>query len=236
MMVIDRTTYDSFLSELGPDVTLVAVSKTRPPEEVRHLYDLGQRDFGENYVQELADKQARLPQDIRWHFIGHLQSNKVKSIAPFVHLIQSIDSLKLLKEVDKQAARCGRVIDCLLQVHIAREETKFGFDAAELSQLLAPSPNTPGAPGPSPAQPALALSALPHIRIVGLMGMASFTADETQVAAEFRSLKTFWDEYFAALPSAILSMGMSGDYRTAIREGSNMIRIGTLLFGARENR
>ncbi|MDP4150357.1 MAG: YggS family pyridoxal phosphate-dependent enzyme [Bacteroidota bacterium] len=228
-MAIDRTTYNSFLSELGTGVTLVAVSKTKPPEDIRHLYDLGQRDFGENYVQELTDKQAGLPRDIRWHFIGHLQSNKVKAIAPFVHLIHSIDSLRLLKEVDKQAARCGRIIDCLLQVHIAREETKFGFDASELEQLLTPSPAP--ATNPSPA-----LSVLSHVRVIGLMGMASFTGDEALITAEFRSLKASWDKYFGALPSAVLSMGMSGDYRIAIREGSNMIRIGSLLFGARESR
>jgi len=246
-MSIDQEKYKEFLAELGAGVRLVAVSKTKPPEDIRALYGLGQRDFGENYVQELVDKQARLPADIQWHFIGHLQSNKVKAIAPFVHLIHSVDSLKLLKEIDRQGAKVGRVIDCLLQVHIAQEETKFGFDARELDELLGG-----GMTGPAPA-----LTGLIHARVNGLMGMASFTEDPERVVKEFRNLKTLWDKYFQpaihdqaitrGLPapssssgngsvSPILSMGMSGDYILAIREGSNMVRIGSLLFGSRDRR
>ncbi len=189
-MTIDRQQYKDLLDELGVGVQLVAVSKTKWAEDIRALYDLGQRDFGENYVQELADKHGQLPADIRWHFIGHLQSNKVKTIAAFVHLIQSVDSLRLLREIDKQAARNQRVIDCLLQVHIAREETKFGFDAQELDQVLATLRDELTHEG-------LTRDALPHIRIVGLMGMASFTENQEQVRKEFRELRTLWDKYFA---------------------------------------
>jgi pyridoxal phosphate enzyme (YggS family) len=220
-MAIDQQQYKDFLDALGAGVRLVAVSKTKPPEDIRALYDLGQRDFGENYVQELADKRGQLPADIRWHFIGHLQSNKVKIIAPFIHLIQSVDSLKLLREIDKHGAKWQRVIDCLLQVHIAREETKFGFDAQELGDLFHRAPD-----------------GLQHVRIAGLMGIASFTEDPAQVRKEFSGLKTLWDKYFHAAPagggpSSILSMGMSADYKMAIGEGSNMVRIGSLLFGER---
>jgi pyridoxal phosphate enzyme (YggS family) len=206
--------------------TLVAVSKTKPVADIQALYDLGHRDFGENYVQELVDKQAQLPADIRWHFIGHLQSNKVKYLAPFVHLIHGVDSYKLLKEINKQAAKHNRVIDVLLQVHIAKEETKFGLDAAELEQLL----HTPE------------LSGLTNIRIIGFMGMASFSNDVELVRSEFKTLKTMFDKHRSlstAIPIAIgsqlstLSMGMSGDYQIAIEEGSNMVRIGSLLFGER---
>jgi pyridoxal phosphate enzyme (YggS family) len=222
--MIDKPVYASILDELGPDVRLVAVSKTKPVEDIRALYDLGQRDFGENYVQELVDKQPRLPADVRWHFIGHLQSNKVKYIAPFVHLIHGVDSLRLLKEVHKQAARHNRIIACLLQVHIAREETKFGLDSAELDEVMQ------------------ALQAAPqdftHIRVRGLMGMASFTEDPAKVQEEFKELKALFDKHFGkaqASPdqSFLLSMGMSGDYKIAIREGGNMVRIGSLLFGKR---
>jgi hypothetical protein len=211
-------------------------------DEIRAVYDLGQRDFGENYVQELLAKQPRLPDDIRWHFIGHLQTNKVRAIAPFVHLIQSVDSQKLLREIDKQAARCGRVIDCLLQVHIAAEETKFGFDAVELKALLGEGGPHPGgvagsAPGNmGPASAAAFPQELRHVRVLGLMGMASLTEDPQRIAGEFRELRSLWQTWFGNLPDAMLSMGMSGDYRIAIREGSNMIRIGSLLFGAREKR
>lgn len=194
------------------NVTLIAVSKTKPIEDILALYELGQRDFGENYVQELVDKQALLPKDIRWHFIGHLQSNKVKYIAPFVHLIHGVDSLKLLKEINKQGGKCARVINCLLQVHIASEETKFGMDEAEIDEAKQ------------------AASQLDHIRIKGLMGMASFTDDAIQVRGEFRTLKFLLNRMD---PDAILSMGMSSDYKIAIEEGSTMVRIGSLLFGSR---
>lgn len=202
-------------------VTLVAVSKTKPVADIQALYDMGQRDFGENYVQELVEKQPQLPADIRWHFIGHLQSNKVKYIASFVQLIHGVDSLKLLKEINKQAAKHNRVIDVLLQVHIAKEETKFGLDAAELDQLLhAPE-----------------LTGLNNIRIIGLMGMASFSDDLELVRSEFKSLKALFDKHSSLstvnCQLSTLSMGMSGDYKIAIEEGSNLVRIGSLLFGAR---
>ena len=201
-------------------ITLVAVSKTKPAEDIQELYDLGQRDFGENYVQELVDKQVALPKDIRWHFIGHLQSNKVKYIAPFVHLIHGVDSLGLLKEINKQAAKNNRVIDCLLQIYIATEETKFGLDEQEVKEII-----TNG------------IHELNNIKIVGLMGMASFSNDTNIVKNEFQNLKRIFD--INAQPStinqqlSILSMGMSGDYKIAIEEGSNMVRIGSLLFGER---
>ena len=198
-------------------VALIAVSKIKPAQDIMALYKLGQRDFGENYVQELLAKYEALPKDIRWHFIGHLQSNKVKYIAPFVHLIHGVDSEKLLKEIDKQAAKINRPVDCLLQVHIAQEATKFGFDATELSNIDAQKYN--------------------HARICGFMGMASFSDDNNLVRTEFKQLKQLADTYTASLIStnqpAILSMGMSGDYKMAIEEGSNMVRIGSLLFGAR---
>jgi pyridoxal phosphate enzyme (YggS family) len=211
-----QNAYQGIKAELKDRIQLVAVSKTKPAEEIMTLYTFGQRDFGENYVQELVDKQGSLPADIRWHFIGHLQSNKVKYIAPFVHLVHGVDSMRLLKEIDRQAARHGRVIDCLLQVHIAREETKFGLDAAELDQLMS---------GPD-------LSTLPNSRVRGLMGMASFTEDQGKVRAEFKGLKTLFDKYFQG-GDDILSMGMSGDYTIAVEEGSTMVRIGSLLFGKR---
>jgi pyridoxal phosphate enzyme (YggS family) len=212
-------------------VQLIAVSKTKPAEDILALYQLGHRDFGENYVQELVAKQAELPGDIRWHFIGHLQSNKVKYIAPFVHLIHGVDSLKLLKEINKQAAKCNRVIDCLLQLHIATEETKFGLDEQELHDLLT-SPELPG---------------LKNICIKGLMGMASFSDDMNLVRSEFQYLKSLFDKWANLSPDSpdsyrdrdvicdlsSLSMGMSADYEVAIDEGSTMVRIGSLLFGAR---
>ncbi len=215
-MSVNTQAYQSIIQELQPKaVTLVAVSKIKPAEDIQALYNLGQRDFGENYVQELVDKEAKLPKDIRWHFIGHLQSNKVKYIAPFVHLVHGVDSFNLLKEINKQAIKNNRVIDCLLQVHIAEEETKFGFDEQELLQLKG-------------------MDELNNIRIVGLMGMASFSDDEQKVRNEFKQLKAIFDK-FQVLNSQFqtLSMGMSGDYRMAIEEGSTMVRIGSLLFGAR---
>lgn len=227
-MLINTAAYSTILAELAShQATLVAVSKTKPNEAITELYGLGQRDFGENYVQELVDKAAQLPKDIRWHFIGHLQSNKVKYIAPFVHLIHGVDSLKLLQEINKQAAKQQRIIDVLLQVHIAREETKFGLDSDELQALT----------------DSLAAQPLSQVRICGLMGMASFTEDQQKVAGEFSYLKTLFDEtrsVFASerlslQPAAFntLSMGMSGDYQLAISLGATMVRIGSLLFGAR---
>jgi len=197
---------------IAKNTTLVAVSKTKPVEDIQALYDLGQRDFGENYVQELVDKERALPKDIRWHFIGHLQSNKVKMIAPFVELIQGVDSLKLLTEINKQAAKNNRVINCLLQVHIAQEETKFGMNEAELVEAKEKAAN------------------LPNVKISGLMGMASFSDDSSLVRKEFRYLHSLVGKYSF---QGILSMGMSGDYEMAIEEGSNMVRIGSLLFGSR---
>ncbi len=215
-MAINKEAYQIISKELQANhVTLVAVSKTKPAEAVQELYDLGQRDFGENYVQELVDKEAVLPKDLRWHFIGHLQSNKVKYIAPFVHLIHGVDSLNLLKEINKQAAKNGRVIDCLLQIHIAQEETKFGFDEKELSELTG-------------------LNELKNVRIIGLMGMASFSDDMQKVRSEFKKLNSIFHDLRSQIPNLqILSMGMSADYKVAIEEGSTMVRIGSLLFGAR---
>jgi pyridoxal phosphate enzyme (YggS family) len=206
------------------NVTLVAVSKTKPAEDIQALYDLGQRDFGENYVQELCDKAAQLSKDIRWHFIGHLQSNKVKYIAPFVHLIHGIDSFKLLLEVNKQAAKNNRIIDVLMQMHIAEEETKFGMDERDIVEFL----QYYEAQEPS----------LQNIRICGLMGMATATDDEARIRSEFFRLHNFFmnlrKSSFLGKPYFnICSMGMSGDYRIAVEEGSTMVRIGSLLFGAR---
>lgn len=222
-MAINLPEYNSIKQQLqSNNVKLVAVSKTKPAQDIQALYNLGQRDFGENYVQELVDKQASLPADINWHFIGHLQSNKAKYIAPFVHLIHGVDSLKLLKEVNKQAFKSNRIINCLLQVHIAQEETKFGFDEQE---LLGIDLNE--------------LTLLASIKVIGLMGMASFTEDTGKVRAEFKTLKTLFDKFSAKLsainqPLSVLSMGMSGDYKIAVEEGSTMVRIGSLLFGARD--
>jgi pyridoxal phosphate enzyme (YggS family) len=219
VMSVNKEAYEQITADLGSHhVTLVAVSKTKTVEEIKEVYDLGQKDFGENYVQELTEKQSELPKDIRWHFIGHLQSNKVKQIAPFVHLIQSVDSLKLLQEINKQAKKINRVIDCLLQVHIAQEETKFGFDEHELMQILATIGDSP----------------LANIRITGLMGMASFTDDMNKVRNEFRCLKSIFNELTTHNSQlTTLSMGMSSDYQIAIEEGSTMVRIGSLIFGAR---
>ena len=220
-MPVNTTAYQHIVKELSNTNTiLVAVSKTKPNEDLMELYQLGQRDFGENYVQELVDKAAVLPKDIRWHFIGHLQSNKVKYIAPFVHLIHGVDSLKLLQEINKQAIKNNRMIDCLLQIHIAEEETKFGLDEKELEQIIAQ------------------IDQLANIRICGLMGMASFSDDQHKVQNEFNNLsrifaniKSWILEHSGKEP--ILSMGMSGDYAMAIEKGSTMVRIGSLLFGPR---
>lgn len=221
-MAVNTEAYQSIKQELdAKQVTLVAVSKIKPVEDILKLYELGQRDFGENYVQELVDKQAQLPKDIRWHFIGHLQSNKVKYIAPFVHLIHGVDSFKLLKEINKEAAKNNRVIDVLLQVHIAQEETKFGLDEEELNLIISEFENLKMA----------------NVKVCGLMGMASLSDDLEKVRSELRSLKTLFDKYSSLSITncqlSILSMGMSGDYQIAIEEGSTMVRIGSLLFGAR---
>jgi pyridoxal phosphate enzyme (YggS family) len=204
--------------------TLVAVSKTKPVEAIQELYDLGHRNFGENYVQELVEKQAVLPKDILWHFIGHLQSNKVKYIAPFVHLIHGIDSYKLLVEVNKQAKKAGRIIDILLQLHVAKEETKFGLEKNELHELVNNQLNQE-------------LLHLKNVNIVGLMCMASFSNNEELVRSELKEVKNIYDQYAKVQTTncklQILSMGMSGDYKIALEEGSTMIRIGSLLFGRR---
>ncbi|MEO7306788.1 MAG: YggS family pyridoxal phosphate-dependent enzyme [Ferruginibacter sp.] len=219
--MINKEKYQEIINELGGKAILVAVSKTKPIEDIQALYDLGHRDFGENYVQELTDKEAQLPKDIRWHFIGHLQSNKVKYIAPFIHLIHGVDSYGLLKEINKQAAKHAREIDCLLQVYIAKEETKFGLDENELHELLRIT----------------TISELTNIRINGLMGMASFSNNIDLVRSEFKYLKDLFDKYtqHKTLNTKLetLSMGMSADYKIALEEGSNMVRIGSLLFGER---
>ena len=212
-----------FLQNLPPDCQLIAVSKTKPVEAIQEAYDAGQRVFGENKVQELVPKYEALPKDIEWHLIGHLQSNKVKYIAPFVHLIHSIDSFKLLEEVNKQAVKANRTIACLLQLHIAEEETKFGFSEEEVKDLLASAE----------------LQKLENIQIAGLMGMATFTEDLEQIRREFRGLRALYEQLKASsLPPNVmmrhLSMGMSSDYRIALEEGSTMIRVGTAIFGDRK--
>jgi PLP dependent protein len=220
-MPVQAEAYHRVLETLPSGVTLVAVSKTKPLSDIQALYDLGHRDFGENYVQELLAKQPALPRDIRWHFIGHLQSNKVKFLASFVHLIHGVDSFSLLKEISKQGAKAERVLDCLLQVHIAREETKFGFSPDELPQVLAEVQGDAG-------------SALAHARIRGLMGMASNDRDEEQVRSEFQTLRGVFQHYQAGLAHwDTLSMGMSQDYKVAVECGTTMVRIGSLLFGSR---
>lgn len=223
-MAVNTEQYKAITQELDNKATLVAVSKTKPVEDIKALYELGQRDFGENYVQELIEKQVLLPADIRWHFIGHLQSNKVKYIAPYVHLIHGVDSYKLLDEIDKQAMKNNRTIHCLLQVHIAREETKFGFSEEELALMMEVLPKYK------------LLNRLQHVEVQGLMGMASFSEDQQLIQKEFLYLKLLFDKYFTASATTqhpILSMGMSSDYRLAIASGSNLVRIGSLLFGAR---
>ncbi len=198
-------------------VTLVAVSKTKPIEDLQEAYAAGIRDFGENKIQEMCDKYEVLPKDIRWHMIGHVQTNKVKYMASFVHLIHGVDSLKLLKEINKQAQKNNRVIEVLLQQFIADEETKFGLDEAEIRQIMQEE-----------------VQHLTNIRVIGLMGMATFTEDQTQVRNEFKALKTNFDflkQNFKDIH--ILSMGMSGDYQMAIEEGSTMVRVGSSIFGHR---
>jgi pyridoxal phosphate enzyme (YggS family) len=205
-------------SKLPAHVTLVAVSKTKPVADLLEAYTAGQRIFGENYVQELVEKQQALPNDFEWHFIGHLQSRKVKLIAPFVSLIHGVDSTKLLQEINKEAAKNNRVIDCLLQIHIAVEESKFGLDEVELTKILTSDD----------------FKNLKNIRIVGLMGMASFTDNQNQIEKEFNYLKTLFDKLkITNSELQTLSMGMSNDYQLAISCGSTMIRIGSSIFGTR---
>jgi len=199
------------------EVELVAVSKTKPMEAIQEAYDGGQRVFGENKVQEMVDKHEQLPKDIEWHMIGHLQSNKVKYMASFVHLIHTVDSEKLLKEINKQAAKHGRVINCLLQLKIAKEESKFGMSFDDALELLDRLDN------------------FPNVKVVGLMGMATFTDEQGVVRDEFKRLKQYFDRMnsFGGYALSTLSMGMSGDYKLAVEEGSNMVRIGSTIFGAR---
>jgi len=209
-------------TQLAPyQATLVAVSKTKPEADIMAAYHAGHRDFGENKVQELTNKHEQLPADIRWHMIGHLQRNKVKYIAPFVHLIHGVDSERLLQEVNKQGQKCGRTIDCLLQIHIATEASKFGFAHHEALALVQTG-----------------MAALPHVHIRGLMGMATNTDNEAAVRQEFQGLKALFDEVKQTVQQPnvsmeVLSMGMSGDYTLALAEGSTMVRIGSAIFGAR---
>ena len=220
-MSVNQINYKNILSEpQTTNTTLVAVSKTKPAQEIRELYDIGQRDFGENYVQELTEKAEMLPKDIRWHFIGHLQRNKVKYIASFVHLIHGVDSEKLLNEINKEGRKNNKVINCLLQIHIAQEETKFGFDRQEVTDLMDKIKS--------------GKLVFEHVKICGLMGMASFTEDMQKVKAEFEMLQSLFKEVKQSFPEMdTLSMGMSGDYNIAVASGSTMVRIGSLLFGAR---
>ena len=205
-------------SSVPAHVTLVAVSKTKPQEDLLEAYAAGQRVFGENKIQEMTAKYEALPKDIVWHMIGHVQSNKVKYMAPYVSLIHGVDREKLLKEINKQASKHERVIDCLLQIHIAKEETKFGLSEEELFGILQTDVST----------------TYPNVRLVGLMGMATFTDNKAQIKAEFETLKSLYEkakEYITTFHT--LSMGMSGDYSLAIEAGSTMIRVGSKIFGAR---
>ena len=210
-------------SQLPAHVTLVAVSKTKPVADLMEAYNAGQRIFGENKIQEMTDKWEVMPKDIEWHMIGHVQTNKVKYMAPYVSLIHGVDSLKLLQEINKQAAKNNRVIDCLLQVYIAEEESKFGLDEQELEELM--------------KQVQQDKENYKNIRIVGLMGMATFTENKNQIEKEFKHLKTIFDKVAASKDAinrvSILSMGMSGDYQLAISCGSTMVRIGSSIFGSR---
>lgn len=226
-MAVNEEKFFELTEELKlKNVQLIAVSKVQTVADIRKLYELGQRDFGENYVQELVEKQPQLPVDVRWHFIGHLQSNKVKNIVPFVHSIQGVDSHKLLSEINKQAKKADKIIRCLLQVHIAQEETKFGLDDNELKEIMDLAENKTGQ--------------LSNVHIAGLMGMASFSDNIEKVRNEMKHLKSLFEKYknlsTANFQLSTLSMGMSGDYKIAIEEGSNMVRIGSLLFGARSKK
>ncbi len=220
-MSINKEKYKKLVSELQ-QVKLIAVSKKKSAGDIKALYELGQKDFGENYVQELVDKYEQLPKDIRWHFIGHLQTNKVKYIAPFVSLIHGVDSFKLLKEINKEGEKNNRIINCLLQIYIAQEETKFGLNEDELDDIFGSEE----------------LKNLKNIKIIGLMGMASLTEDEETIRNEFRYLKTLFNSYIKLKTNncqlTTLSLGMSADYKIAVDEGSNMVRIGSLIFGERK--
>ena len=223
-MLFDKEKLEEVLTELKPyEAQLVAVSKTKSAEAIRAVYDTGHKLFGENYVQELVEKQVLLPKDIQWHFIGHLQTNKVKFIAPFISLIQSVDSIKLLTEINKQGQKNNRVIDCLLQIYIAAEETKFGLSFEEADEILYSDK----------------LKDLTNICIKGFMGMATLTDDENQIRKEFTSLKEFFEKvkstcHLSAVDCQLLSMGMTSDYRIALEEGGNLVRIGSAIFGERE--
>ena len=216
-----RENLQHILNDIPSNVQLVAVSKTKPNEDILIAYDCGQRHFGENKVQELNQKQQQLPKDIKWHMIGHLQTNKVKYIAPFIHLIHGVDSIKLLKEINKQAKKTNRTIECLLQFHIASEQSKFGLSRAQAIEIIHSDE----------------FNALNNVCIKGVMGMASFTSDHNQVEEEFSVLKAIFDELKSIIPYPnsfdCISMGMSGDYKIAIKKGSNMIRIGSTIFGSR---
>jgi len=223
--MVNKEGWEELSKEFKPKgITLVAVSKKKPAEDILELYNLGQRDFGENYVQELVEKEVSLPKDIRWHFIGHLQSNKVKEIAPFVTLVHAVDSFKLLEEINKQGKKNNRVIDVLLQMHIADEETKFGMDEGELNNLL--------------TEYFTRKIQLQNVRICGLMGMATNTLDENKVRSDLSKLHHFFDTLSKTFFEGnkdfkFCSMGMTADYKIAIEEGSNMVRIGSMLFGKR---
>jgi pyridoxal phosphate enzyme (YggS family) len=225
-MPVNKEIYFKIFEELNnQNIKLVAVSKMQTVQDIQTLYDLGQRDFGENYVQELVQKQALLPKDIRWHFIGHLQSNKVKYIAPFVHLIHTVDSLKLLSQINSQAGKNTKIIDVLLQVHIAQEETKFGLDENELQVIFT---NKVGE-----------IEKHKNIRINGLMAMASFSDNREQILSEFQTLNSIFkkskNQSVSNCDFEILSTGMSDDYKIAIEAGSTLVRIGSLIFGARSS-
>ncbi|KQC28892.1 YggS family pyridoxal phosphate-dependent enzyme [Flagellimonas eckloniae] len=206
------------INKLPKEVSLVAVSKTKPNDAILEAYEAGQRIFGENKIQEMTQKWEALPKDIEWHMIGHVQRNKVKYMAEYVSLIHGVDSFRLLKEIDKQAKKHNRVIPCLLQMHIAEEETKFGLDSSELNHIVSSEE----------------FEALKNIKVIGLMGMATFTDNTSQVRKEFANLKSMFDGLKNSLSDiSVLSMGMSGDYSLAIEEGSTMVRIGSSIFGAR---
>jgi pyridoxal phosphate enzyme (YggS family) len=213
----------SIQASLTEKVTLVAVSKTKPVSDLMEAYEAGQRIFGENKIQEMTEKWEAMPKDIQWHMIGHVQTNKVKYMAPYVHLIHGVDSLKLLQEINKQAQKNNRIIDCLLQVYIAEEESKFGLDEKEVNEILEYVQNDK--------------NEMNHVRIVGLMGMATFTNNPAQVEKEFSRLKSIFDSYSNLNTKTCqlntLSMGMSGDYALAIKCGSTMVRIGSSIFGGR---
>lgn len=219
-MSIKQNLY-SIQSELPAQVTLVAVSKTKPIADLTEAYEAGQRIFGENKIQEMTDKFEKMPKDIQWHMIGHVQSNKVKIMAPYVSLIHGVDSLKLLEEINKQAKKNNRTINCLLQIHIAKEDTKFGLDENELFEIIQSETFT----------------SLNNIKVLGLMGMATYTENQEQISTEFIFLKKLFDQVNASsiihYPLSVLSMGMSGDYKIAIDCGSNMVRIGSSIFGER---